>query len=63
LFEKFYQTHKEGAQSGVGLGLTICRAIVEAHGGSISVRNKPEGGAVFTFTLPNDQPPPQLEEN
>jgi len=63
LFEKFYQANKEGAQSGVGLGLTICRAIVEAHGGSISVRNKPDSGAVFTFTLPNDQPPPQLEES
>lgn len=63
LFEKFYQANKEGAQSGVGLGLTICRAIVEAHGGLISVRNKPEGGAVFTFTLPSDQPPPQLEES
>jgi two-component system sensor histidine kinase KdpD len=63
LFEKFYQANKEGAQSGVGLGLTICRAIVEAHGGSIGVHNKPEGGAVFTFTLPNDQLPPELEES
>ncbi len=63
LFEKFYQANKEGAQSGVGLGLTICRAIVEAHGGSIGVHNKPEGGAVFTFNLPNDQPPPELEES
>jgi two-component system sensor histidine kinase KdpD len=63
MFEKFYQANKEGAQSGVGLGLTICRAIVEAHGGLISVRNKQEGGAVFTFTLPNDQPPPQFEES
>ena len=33
LFEKFYREAKEGAQSGVGLGLTICRAIIEAHGG------------------------------
>ncbi len=62
LFEKFYQVNKEGAQSGVGLGLTICRAIVEAHGGSIGIRNKAEGGAVFTFILPNDQPPPEFEE-
>ncbi len=62
LFEKFYQANNEGAQSGVGLGLTICRAIVEAHGGAINVRNKLEGGAVFTFTLPNDLTPPKLEE-
>ena len=63
LFEKFYQARSEGAQSGVGLGLAICRAIVEAHGGIINARNKPEGGAVFTFTLPNDQLPPEIEEN
>ena len=63
LFEKFYQTHTEGAQSGVGLGLAICRAIVEAHGGIIKALNKPERGAVFSFTLPNDQLPPEIEEN
>ncbi len=63
LFEKFYQARSEGAQSGVGLGLAICRAIVEAHGGSIKGRNNPEGGAVFTFTLPNDQSPPELDES
>lgn len=63
LFEKFYQARSEGAQSGVGLGLAICRAIVEAHGGSIKGLNNPEGGAVFTFTLPNDQSPPELDES
>jgi two-component system, OmpR family, sensor histidine kinase KdpD len=62
LFEKFYQARKEGAQSGVGLGLAICRAIVEAHGGIINARNKPEGGAVFAFALPNDETPPEIEE-
>ncbi|MBK8816519.1 MAG: sensor histidine kinase KdpD [Methylococcaceae bacterium] len=62
LFEKFYQARSEGPQSGVGLGLAICRAIIEAHGGIINARNKPEGGAIFTFSLPNDQPPPVLIE-
>lgn len=60
LFEKFYQTRNEAAQSGVGLGLAICRAIMESHGGHISARNRPEGGAVFELELPLDQTPPVL---
>jgi two-component system sensor histidine kinase KdpD len=60
LFEKFYRGAKEGAQSGVGLGLTICRAIVEAHGGTIRAENSPGGGAVFRFTLPMTGEPPQI---
>lgn len=61
LFEKFYQTRHETAQSGVGLGLAICRAIVEIHGGKIYARNRNEGGAEFIFTLPLDQIPPSVE--
>lgn len=61
LFEKFYQARHEAAQSGVGLGLAICRAIVEAHGGRINAQNRPEGGAVFTFVLPINQLPPVME--
>ena len=37
---------------GMGIGLTVCRTIVEAHGGSISAKNLPAGGAEFTFSLP-----------
>ncbi|WBS04660.1 PAS domain S-box protein [Pseudoduganella sp. SL102] len=37
---------------GLGLGLSICRTIVEAHGGAIAVENRAGGGAAFTFTLP-----------
>jgi two-component system sensor histidine kinase KdpD len=61
LFEKFYQARHEAAQSGVGLGLAICRAIVEAHGGRIYAHNKFGGGAVFTFVLPLNQLPPVME--
>jgi two-component system, OmpR family, sensor histidine kinase KdpD len=61
LFEKFYQTRHEAAQSGVGLGLAICRAIVESHGGHIHAQDRPGGGAVFTFELPADQPQPIME--
>ena len=61
LFEKFYQARHEAAQSGVGLGLAICRAIIEAHGGKIYAQNRVGGGAVFTFILPIDQSPPIME--
>jgi two-component system sensor histidine kinase KdpD len=61
LFDKFYRASPEGAQSGVGLGLTICRAIVEAHGGRIRAENRAAGGAVFRFTLPRDEVPPAIE--
>lgn len=48
LFTPFFTTKSEG----LGLGLNICRTIVEAHGGHITVSNKPAGGAIFTITLP-----------
>jgi len=49
LFEAF-STH--GKTKGTGLGLCICQRIVEEHGGRISARSQPGGGAVFRFTLP-----------
>ncbi|WP_297927522.1 two-component system sensor histidine kinase KdpD [Metallibacterium sp.] len=52
LFDKFARGNAESTIPGVGLGLAICRAIVEAHGGSIRAGNRPQGGAVFTFELP-----------
>ena len=52
VFEKFHQLRSEGAQSGFGLGLAICKAIVEAHGGRIAASNAEGGGAEFSFTLP-----------
>jgi two-component system sensor histidine kinase KdpD len=61
LFEKFYQTRHETAQSGVGLGLAICRAIIEVHGGKICAQNRKEGGAEFVFVLPVDHEPPLME--
>jgi len=60
LFEKFYRVQREAAQSGVGLGLAICRAIIEAHGGSIQAQNRPAGGAVFSFIIPLDHTPPLM---
>jgi two-component system sensor histidine kinase KdpD len=57
VFEKFTRGDRESATPGVGLGLAICRAIVESHGGRIVGRNRPGGGAIFTFTLPLGNPP------
>jgi two-component system sensor histidine kinase KdpD len=57
LFEKFTRGERESATSGVGLGLAICRAIVEAHNGTIRAGKSPEGGASFIFALPLGTPP------
>ena len=54
VFEKFY--HAKSASAGAGLGLAICRAVIEAHGGRIWAENRPGGGAVFRFTLPLGEP-------
>ena len=60
IFEKFYRA--PGAQGGgVGLGLAICRGIVMAHGGQISVLNRVGGGAEFSLQLPVEGQPPALD--
>jgi two-component system sensor histidine kinase KdpD len=60
VFEKFYRSPRAPAR-GSGLGLSICRGIVEAHGGVIEAANRPGGGAVFRFTLPVKDGAPTLE--
>jgi two-component system, OmpR family, sensor histidine kinase KdpD len=54
VFDKFYRA-REREGGGVGLGLTICRGVVLAHGGRIWVDDRPGGGASFRFTLPLDE--------
>ena len=58
VFDKFHRGRREAAQSGFGLGLTICKTIIEAHGGQIGARNLPEGGAEFRFSLPMEAEQP-----
>src|SRR6185295_1720045 len=52
LFHSFFTTKPEG----IGLGLSIARSIIEAHGGAIRAETHPEGGASFSFLLPARQP-------
>ena len=49
IFDPFYTKKKK---MGMGIGLSICHGIMEDHNGSIAVKNSPDGGAVFTITLP-----------
>ena len=62
IFQKFTRGERESATPGVGLGLAICRAIVESHQGRIVAAQRPGGGARFTFTLPLGHPPPAAVE-
>jgi signal transduction histidine kinase len=61
VFERFHRggTHRT---EGAGLGLTIVRAIAEAHHGSVELASAPEAGSTFTLVLPVDQPEPDAEE-
>ena len=59
LFDMFYTVNSGVSDShrGLGLGLALCKSIVNAHGGSISAKNRSPHGAVFTFTLPAKEVP------
>src|SRR5690606_11445053 len=53
LFHKFYRSHRSRETvAGTGIGLYICKFIVESHGGTISVRSTEGQGSIFTFSLP-----------
>lgn len=52
LFRKFYRRDRAGSPSGTGLGLYICRGLIEAHGGAIVVDSEPGRGSTFSFRIP-----------
>lgn len=58
IFERFYRADKSRARTegGTGLGLTIARQLARAHGGDLRAENAPEGGAIFTLSLPIHPP-------
>jgi two-component system, LuxR family, sensor histidine kinase DctS len=52
LFNAFFTTKSEG----MGLGLSLCRTVIEQHGGQLQYRERPAGGSIFTFDLPRRDP-------
>jgi len=54
--ERLFQPFATTKESGMGVGLSLCRSIVEAHGGKIWAEDRPAGGTVFRFTLPACEP-------
>ena len=63
VFEKFYRGVAARDQRGTGLGLTIARGIMQAHGGEVSAHARPGGGAIFRIELPLVGDPPVVERS
>ena len=57
LFEQFYRVPGQEDESGVGLGLSMVREIIRAHGGEVSAASEIGNGSIFRFTLPLGKPP------
>jgi len=57
IFERFYRCDQSRSLEGIGLGLSLARAIARAHGGDIIALSQPNGGSTFRVLLPKSQPP------
>lgn len=62
IFTPFQRLHNRSAYAGTGMGLAICRRIVERHDGELAAESVPGQGSTFTITLPKRQPKPQPDE-
>ena len=62
IFTPFQRLHNRSAYAGTGMGLAICRRIVERHDGELAAESVPGEGSTFTITLPKRQPKPQPDE-
>lgn len=60
IFDKLYRGSRSASAPGAGLGLAICRGIIQAHGGAIQALSAPQGGARVIITLPLEGTPPDL---
>lgn len=63
VFDKFFRgstTPTADGRRGAGLGLAICKGIIQAHGGQISANNRPGGGAEFVISLPIEETAPRV---
>lgn len=52
VFDPYFSTKQRGSRKGMGLGLTICRSVIQKHGGTIGIDSTPGRGTVVTFELP-----------
>jgi signal transduction histidine kinase len=59
IFDRFARGSRDRGGDGAGLGLSIVKAIAEAHHGSIELESRPGDGTRFTMVLPIDQPEPE----
>jgi len=56
IFKPFERLHGRNKSEGIGMRLALCQKIVTRHGGTISVKSKPDKGATFIITLPEQGP-------
>jgi PAS domain S-box-containing protein len=62
IFDPYFSTKLRGAQKGMGLGLAICHAVIQRHGGAIAVQSEPGVGTTFHLLLPASRKPLQPEK-